>query len=269
VPAAQPTPPGFAAKLFGNAATVSQPAVKPEPPPPAPVIPDPPGAAEIAPIAPKPKLEVRPPTGAERAVRRTLGEPHRRQPLAELAARLRQDVRQTGSRTLLLAGIGPESATHDTALHVAALLADEGGKVLLADGELARRQLSADLDDLQERGLSDLTRENESPGDLLQPTAFSGLAFLPAGSERFADMETSANVLARSLGQLAAQFDLTLIGGGRCGEAGVAALARICDATYVVVQLGTVEAMQAQQALRDLRATGARVLGCIATGGPA
>ena len=225
-----------------------------------------PAPAPVPPV-PLPRPSTRPPTGAERAVRRTLGEPHRRQPLAELAARLRQDASKTGSRTLLLVGIGPESATHETALHVASLLAEEGGHVLLVDGDLARRQLSADLDDLQEPGLSNLAREAAVPGDLLRPTALQGLAFLPAGTERFANLEESVGDLPRSLGQLAAKFDLVLVDGGRSGDPGTAALSRLCDATYVVVQLGAVQASQAQQSLRELRAGGARVLGCIATGG--
>jgi Mrp family chromosome partitioning ATPase len=211
----------------------------------------------------------RPPTGAERAVRRTLGEPHRRQPLADLAARLRQDAHKTGSRTLLLAGIGAESSTHETALHVASLMAEEGGRILLIDGDLARRLLSTDLDYLQEPGLSDFGRDSAALSDLLQPTAQSGLTFLPVGTQRFADLDASADLLARSAGQLAAQYDLVLVDGGRTGDSSLPTLARLCDATYVVVQLGTVEASQAQQALRGLRAEGARVLGCIATGGEA
>jgi Mrp family chromosome partitioning ATPase len=211
----------------------------------------------------------RPPTGAERAVRRTLGEPHRRQPLADLAARLRQDAHKTGSRSLLLAGIGPQSATHETALHVASLLAEEGGKVLLVDGDLARRQLSSDLDCLQAPGLSDLSPDLAALSELILPTAQAGLSFLPVGTQRFAELEASADLLARSIGQLAARYDLVLIDGGRTGDSGLPTLARLCDATYVIVQLGTVEATQAQQALRDLRAGAARVLGCIATGGEA
>jgi Mrp family chromosome partitioning ATPase len=209
------------------------------------------------------------PTGAERAVRRTLGEPHRRQPLADLAARLRQDAHKTGSRTLLLVGIGQDSSTHETALHIASLLAEEGGRILLIDGDLARRLLSSDLDYLQEPGLSNLSRDSAALSDLVQPTAQAGLAFLPVGTQRFADLDASADPLARSVGQLAAPYDLVLVDGGRTGDPGVATLARLCDATYVIVQLGTVEASQAQHALRELRAGAARVLGCIATGGEA
>jgi Mrp family chromosome partitioning ATPase len=208
----------------------------------------------------------RPPTGVERAVRRTLGEPHRRQPLADIAARLRQDAHQTGSRTLVLLAIGGGSSTHDAALHLAALLVDEGGKILLIDGDPARRQLSADMDQLQACGLSDLATAGVRPSELIQPTAFAGLGFLPAGSQRFADLRTAADPLARAFGQFAADFDLVLLSAGRVDDPGAAVLARMCDAAYVLVELGAVEAGQAQRSLRELRGAGARVLGCIAVG---
>ena len=91
------------------------------------------------------------------------------------------------------------------------------------------------------------------------------MTFLPAGTQRLADLTSAADRWSRGLGELANDFDLTLIDGGRTGDPAVAALARLADATYVVVQLGVVEASAAQAALRDLRASGARVLGCIAT----
>ena len=55
-----------------------------------------------------------------------------------------------------------------------------------------------------------------------------------------------------------------LIDGGRATDSSASTLARMADATYLVVQLGTVEASEAQSALAALRAAGARVLGCIA-----
>jgi hypothetical protein len=217
----------------------------------------------------KPRAKSRPATGIERAVRRTLSEPHRRQPLVEMAARLRQDAHQTGSRTMPLLGIGPQSDTHEPALHVATVLAEEGGNLLLIDADPARRQLSTDLDALQEPGLADLAREGLVSPDLLLPTAQEGLAFLAAGSQRFPDLEDKADLLSRAFGQLAAEFDLILLAGGRTDDPAAATLARLCDATYVVIELGTVEANYAQKSLRTLRSTGARVLGCIATGATA
>lgn len=208
----------------------------------------------------------RAPSSAERATRRLLSEPHRRQPIRDLADRLRQDAHETGSRTMLFVGIGDESATHAALLHIAALLAEEGGRVLLVDGDLAQRSLTLELESVQQAGLSDLISANApTANDLIQPTAFQRLAFLPAGTQRQAALSSAGDRLTRILGGLTGSYDLLLIDGGRSRDGAANVLARLADATYVVVQLGTVEANAAQAALRDLRSAGARVLGCVAT----
>lgn len=216
--------------------------------------------------APTPVPAARAPSSAERAARRALSEPHRRQPIRDLADRLRQDAHETGSRTMLFVGIGDESATHAALLHIAALLAEEGGRVLLIDGDLAQRSLTLELEAVQQTGLSDLVSANvPAANDLIQPTAFQRLAFLPAGTQRQTALPSAGDRLARILGELTGSYDLLLIDGGRSSDAAASVLARLADATYVVVQLGTVEASAAQAALRDLRSSGARVLGCVAT----
>ncbi len=64
---------------------------------------------------------------------------------------------------------------------------------------------------------------------------------------------------------LESEYRLVLIDGGRTSELAAATLARLSDATYFVIRLGQTEASLAQAAVRDFRAAGARVLGCIAT----
>ncbi len=86
------------------------------------------------------------------------------------------------------------------------------------------------------------------PAGLCQPPG-------PAATERW----------AKVLEQLSASFDCVLIDAGRTSDSAATHLARVADATYLVVQLGTVETSEAQKALADFRAAGARVLGCIAT----
>jgi Mrp family chromosome partitioning ATPase len=100
---------------------------------------------------------------------------------------------------------------------------------------------------------------------LLRPTAFEFLSVLPFGQARLADPAAAANRFAAILQSLEESHRLVLIDGGRSSELAAATLARLADATYFVIRLGETEAAQAQAALRDFRAAGARVLGCIAT----
>jgi Mrp family chromosome partitioning ATPase len=217
-------------------------------------------------LEPSEAIYVRPATNFERQVRRTLSDPVRGQPLAQLADRLRRDIEQTGGKTVLLVGVGPQSVTHEALLYAAARLAEHGQeKVLLVDADLARVPLSEAFDYGRERGLAELVRGDGLPRDLCQMTSIGRLSFLPAGQLRHDDLSTAGPRLEEVLKALSHDYACVLIDGGRTGDLTAAALARLADATYLVVQLGTVETSEAQATLRDFRAAGARVLGCIAT----
>jgi Mrp family chromosome partitioning ATPase len=195
-----------------------------------------------------------------------LSDPVGSQPQIQLAERLRRDADQTDSQTLVLVGVGQQSATHETLLFAATLLAESApGKVLLIDADLARRPLSEALDYGQQPGLAELLRGDESWGDRYCPTAVANLSFLPAGLLRHADLSTAGPRLEQLLQLFSAGFSYVLLDAGQTSDLAASVLARLADATYFVVQLGTVETNEAQAALRDFRAAGARVLGCIAT----
>src|SRR5262249_27111498 len=117
----------------------------------------------------------------------------------------------------------------------------------------------------REEGLTELLQNNATPRASCRPTAVSGLSFLPAGLSRHVDLTTTGNRLDAICKQLVTDFSFVLIDGGRSAGWAAAVLARLAEATYFVVQLGAVEMGSAQAALRDFRAAGARVLGCIAT----
>ena len=207
----------------------------------------------------------RQPTLLERTVRRTLADPTRSEPFRQLAERLLKDLDATSGRTVLLTGIGPASDTHDVVLHAAAILAERGQPIVVVDADAAHRSLTCQLDFPDGKGLAELVQNDRNPAVLLRPTVFDMLSVLPFGQARLTDPGSGANRLAAILQALETDHRLVLIDGGRSSELAAATLARLADATYFVVRLGETEAAQAQSALRDFRAAGARVLGCIAT----
>jgi Mrp family chromosome partitioning ATPase len=247
-----------------EAPRVDEKAFKPpsEAPPLTPQVLPTPRAARV-PIAP---VAGRKPGSLERRVSRTLSDRTRAQPLVQLADRLRREAEQTASKTLLFVGVGEGSATHDTLLYSAAILAEKHGeRVLLIDADLARHSLTNGLEQGQSTGLAELLKGSEPVRERCQPLALPGLSLLPAGLLRHVDLSSVGQRLEEVLRQAAEDFSLVMLDGGRSGDLSAAALARLSDATYFVVQLGTVETSEAQAALRDFRAASARVLGCIAT----
>jgi Mrp family chromosome partitioning ATPase len=205
-------------------------------------------------------------TVIERQIRRTLSDPIRSRPLRELAERLYRDAQQTKSKTIAVVGLGGESATHDTLLYVATLLAERvASDMVLVDADLARRELTEALEAGQQAGLGELIAGSGNPRQSCQSTAVNRLLFLPAGPSRHTDLSAVGSRLEEVLSQLRTEFSLVLIDAGRAADLAASALARLADATYFVVRLGAVETSEAQSSLASFRAAGARVLGCIAT----
>jgi Mrp family chromosome partitioning ATPase len=207
---------------------------------------------------------MRPATSFERLIGRTLNDPVSVRPLRELGELLRRDLEQTGSRTVAIVGVGEMSVVHETIAYAARLLAEKlTGRALMVDGDLSRRALTAALEYDQEPGLAELLSGEQPTSNRFQLTATANVLFLPAG--RVAQADLSASRVEPLLQQLGEEFACVLIDAGRTRGSAAATLARVADATYFVVRLGAVETSEAQAALRDLRAAGARVLGAIAT----
>jgi len=230
-------------------------------------------AGPVAPPVPpsEPRATVRPapplrqPTLLERAIRRTLAEPQRSEPFRQLADRLKADLDQVAGRSILIAGVGPASETHEVILQAAAILAEAGEPILVIDGDSSRRTLTSQLELREGTGLAELAHGEEPDSDPICATSFDNLSVLPLGKVRLPDPAAVANRLAAIVQSLEESYRLVIIDGGHTGERAAPALARLCDATYFVVRLGETEAAHAQSALRDFRAAGARLLGCIAT----
>lgn len=236
-----------------------------------------PAATSVAVAAPNPAPKSSAsPTGLrstpfEKAALRILTDPIRARPLVELAERLDNDIHHTGSQSILLAGVGTSDDLHQALLYTGILLTErQSGDVLMVDADLharssSERTFSAALERERQRGLSELVEETGSLAEVCYPTATSRLFVLPAGQSTATDLSTAGAKLELALKKLGSRFAIVLINGGHASQLSASALARHADATYLVVRLGAVEATTAQAALRDFRAGGARVLGCIAT----
>jgi Mrp family chromosome partitioning ATPase len=206
-----------------------------------------------------------PQTLVERTTRRTLSDPQRAEPYRQVAERIVRDLAHVAGRSAVLAGVGSASDTNELVLVAAAALENAGGSVLVIDGDTAHRSLTTQLDLSDARGLAELLRERDEPARYIRKLSVGGLSFLPIGKTRFPEPEPVASQLAALVQSLEAEYSLVLIDGGRTTELAAATLARLADATYFVIRLGHTEASVAQNALRDFRAAGARVLGCVAT----
>lgn len=215
---------------------------------------------------PPPAVPVRSATLFEHRIRESLQHPARSRPYAELVQRLRHDFRGNQERSLLFTGIGLASRGDEMLAHVAALFAEQGERVLLVDADFERAGLTAGFGAGTLGGLQNAIVAPRNWQDHLLTTSFPNLAFLPSGRGNVT-VTGAAETLASLIPKLEAEFPLVLIDGGQSNGSLLMPLARSCDATYFVIRLGATDAKEAQGALTSFRATGARVMGCVAVMG--
>jgi len=219
--------------------------------------------AEIALPSPRPTT-----TRLEESVKAALADPRRSVPLEQLARRMRSELRADAGRCWLLADAGQHNDSTELAAHLGAIFASQLGDVLLVDGNLECALLSAGMNVINRPGIAQTAMNGaKSWQNLIQPTAWEHLFLLPAG-QMMADMPDPTAAWTEVLAQAERRFRLVLVDGGPATEAACKVFGRLCDATFVVVRLGLTEAREARQAMKQLRSSGARVIGSIATSVP-
>jgi Mrp family chromosome partitioning ATPase len=222
-------------------------------------------APAAAPSAMPQRVISRQATRLEQRVRENLADPSRSLPYRELAERLSHDLRLLTRRCLLFTGLGPASQTEDVLPHLAALLAEEDRGVLLVDADFHRAAITVALAALKEPGLGDLADSGMQAAGFVLPTLLPNVSLLPSGRKAPPDTIGIVDHVGQLLSKLEERYPLVLIDGGPHTGTLVPALGRLCDATYFVVRIGSTDARTASAALKSFRASGARVMGCIAT----
>lgn len=270
--ASMPTPmAGMAAAPGPASEAVAAVVAYPETAPQTPIAASPPAQSSASSVSPAPEIQLPSPrtarTRMEETVQAALNDPRRTVPLEQLVRRMRTELRADNGRCWLLADAGQHHDSADLAAHLGPIFASQLGEVLLIDGSLDCALLSAGMSSLDRPGLAQVATGAKTWHSLIQPTAWQNLFLLPAG-QIVGEMPDPTAAWTNMLSQAERRFRLVLVDGGAATDPSCKALGRLCDATYLVIRLGMTEARQARQAMQQLRAGGARVIGSIATSVP-
>lgn len=199
----------------------------------------------------------------EAAVAGHLAEPEAAQNYRQLAERMLANSPPGVPQNLLLTGVG--CPAEETLGRLAWTLAEMCGPVLMVDANRAHSPLTIQLQHSGAPGLEEILRGEPAP---LLPTGHARLFFLPTGNRAGDASGESLMALGESLAKWRSSYPIVLIDGGDALSESARALARLCDATYLLVGLGTATTEAAREATRRFRATGGRLLGCIAVESP-
>lgn len=188
-----------------------------------------------------------------------LAEPDVEQSYRQLAERMLETCPAGVAQNILLASVG--CPADETLSRLAWTLAEMRGPVLMLDANRARSALTIQLQQTGAAGLEELLRGEAAT---ILPTAREKLFLLPTGNRAADGNAADLTALASPLAKWRNEFPIVLIDGGDALSDGAALLSRLCDATYLLIGLGAATTESAREATRRFRATGGRLLGCIA-----
>jgi Mrp family chromosome partitioning ATPase len=187
-----------------------------------------------------------------------------------LAGRILAEL--TPGRRRAVAFTSPADGPETTAVLVrlAPVLAEqvEGG-VLLVDADFRRPRLAAEFGVQARAGLGEVLSGEASWSDAVRPTAVPQLHLLPGGPVALQQGRAAEPPeLERLLRDLLRHYALVLVAAGSLAHPEAAEVAGACEGAYLVARLGQTTRPAVRQAAQLIQRRHARLLGCVAVGGP-
>ncbi|MFT5524678.1 MAG: Mrp family chromosome partitioning ATPase [Pirellulaceae bacterium] len=183
----------------------------------------------------------------------------------QLATTIQNQFPTESHATVLIVGCEMDLKFSETVATLGTYLAESMGRdCLLVDAMQGASSLSSRFDQAKASGFADLIAGRHEWKELVLRTYFNNLTLLPAGRCAITKNSQTAPDTARLLESIKRLHRYTLLAAGESPLTPL--LGRICDVTYLVVQLGATESQQATETVAQLRSSGARVLGCVVLG---
>ena len=168
-------------------------------------------------------------------------------------------------RRIVITSSSPAEGKTTTAANLAVTFAQQGVRVSLVDCDLRRPQLHAVFGISKEPGLTQLVLGHADAEELVLPTPVEGLFVLSSGTLPPNPSELPGGErMQEVLNGLAESFDLIILDTPPLlAAADAAILGCQSDGVLLVVRAGKTERAAAQQAMQQLHAVGAHVVGAV------
>ncbi|MDB4906522.1 MAG: protein tyrosine kinase [Gemmatimonadetes bacterium] len=168
-------------------------------------------------------------------------------------------------RALMITSASPSEGKTTVSTNLAIAFAQQGIRVLLVDCDLRRPRLHDVFDVAKEPGLTQALLGFEQVADCVRSTGIDGLSLLPSGTLPPNPSELLGSGRMRGLlSDLRDGYDLVIVDSPPVLVAADAAIvATLCEAALVVVRAGASDRRAVQDAMRQLRAVGAPVIGSV------
>jgi succinoglycan biosynthesis transport protein ExoP len=168
-------------------------------------------------------------------------------------------------RTIVVTSASPGEGKTTTAANLAVSFAQYGMRVLLVDCDLRRSRLHKVFDIGREPGITEMVLGREEPEAVTRETNTTGLYVIPSGVLPPNPSELlGGERMRKCLTALSEAFDLIILDTPPLLAASDGAiLATLSDGVVLVLRAGATESEAAQQAIQQLSAVGARIVGAV------
>jgi tyrosine-protein kinase Etk/Wzc len=168
-------------------------------------------------------------------------------------------------RTIVVTSASPAEGKTTTAANMAVAFAQQGMRVLIVDCDLRRSRLHKMFSVAREPGLTELVIGKSDMDAVTRETSVTGLYVLPSGQLPPNPSELlGGERMRKTLIALGEAFDLVVLDTPPLLAASDAAiLSTLADGVVLVVRAGETEADAGVQAMQQLTAVGARVVGAV------
>lgn len=188
----------------------------------------------------------------------------------DLAENVLAQLTPVSPAVLLFTSAGDGEGKTSTVASLAAALAGKvTEKVLAVDANFRSPALAGHFGIRADAGLVEVLNGRASWREVVQETSVDRLSVLPGGRFHTNDGSLPAEVeLASVLDSLRSGYRLVLVDAASLVYPEVAPMSRLCEGTYLVVELGRTPREVARQAVELIGQCGGRVLGCVLTNVP-
>ena len=175
--------------------------------------------------------------------------------------------RSNASIPVVFLFVGTESNHHvdEMSARVAAALSEHTqSRVLLIDSDTVSRNLTATVGQQDRAGMTEVIEYNQDWRSNLLRNKEANVDFLPIGNGNFGRWNQQ-ELLQKAVCEMKAEYQFVCVSGGDAHSKASKLWSDVCDGSYLLVSIKSSNGTVAKSAVTELKANGARLLGCVVT----